>query len=290
MRCSTRPTTKPARCRWWRTRCSCCGTSGPGTGCPVKYLHDAGGLAGMLSSQADALLARIERELGAKGAQRRAGVAAGPDPHQRPGAPHAPAYQPGRAVMVAGAATTKLGSASCNCSPASAADALGRQRRAAAGHRHCGPGADLIHETLIRTRGWDAQTGKPLPTGLRCNDHIEANPRPRPAAPAACAAGQARRRQRRIWPLAEIAPAWGITGAPMAAAIRAAWRRASCAGAAASPRSRVARCWYCWAALRCCLRLWWIARMKIRLSSRFSYAVHHALWRLGRRPVPEFVV
>ena len=39
---------------------------GPGTGCPVSTHDDAGGLAGMLSSQADALLARIERELGAK--------------------------------------------------------------------------------------------------------------------------------------------------------------------------------------------------------------------------------
>ena len=35
--------------------------------------------------------------------------------------------------------------------------------------------------------------------------------------------------------------------------------------------------------------LWWIARNEDQTKFPLSYAVHHALWRLGRGPVPEFV-
>ncbi|MCB1629686.1 MAG: formylglycine-generating enzyme family protein, partial [Xanthomonadales bacterium] len=253
-----------------------------------QYLQDAGGLAGMLSSQADALLARIERELGAKKGRKGALELLlrltrindqGRHTRRR--------ISREEAVTVAGAGRDKVGERIVQL--------LSGERRADA------PGGsgvqrlvtvtaeqelDLIHETLIRTRGKDTQTGKPLGYWPALHDYIEAN----------------RDRDLQRQQLALQATRWRDSGGfgrwQNRAGLRdlARFRRVPLARGSLEARflrwsGRIA--WLERGLLLVLLGaigillegLWWANRNKLPPS----YALHQALWMLGRWPVPEFV-
>ena len=256
-----------------------------------QYLHDAGGLAGMLSSQADALLARIERELGAKARKGALELLLGLTRINDEGRHTRQRISRDGAVMVAGAGDDKVGERIVQL--------LSGERRADA------PGGsgvlrlvtvtadqelDLIHETLIRTRGKDAQTGKPLPYWPALHDYIEAN----------------RDRDLQRQQLALQARRWRDSGGFGRWQNRAGWgelvrfRRLPLARGSLEARflrwsGRVAAIeGGLLLVLLGCVGvllegLWWIARNEDQTKFPLSYAVHHALWRLGRGPVPEFV-
>lgn len=254
---------------------------------PGQYFHDAGGLAGMLSSQADALLARIERELGAKGRKGALELLLSLTRINDQGRHTRQRISRDEAVMVAGAGRDNTGERIVQL--------LSGERRADAPG---GNGAlrlvtvtaeqelDLIHETLIRTRGKDPQTGKPLPYWPALHDYIEAN----------------RDRDLQRQQLALQARRWRDSGGFGAWHNRAGWgelvrfRRVPLTRGSLEARflrwsARIA--WFEQGLLLVLLGcisvllegLWWANRNNLPPS----YAVHQALWMLGRWPVPEFV-
>lgn len=148
---------------------------------PGQYFHDAGGLAGMLSSQADNLLARIERDLGAKGRAAALELLLRLTRINDDGRHTRQRINREEAVMVAGAGDDRFGErvlqmlSGVRRTDQPAAAGTGALRLVTAIDEADGKYVDLIHETLIRPRIKDPTTGRRVGFWPALYDYISAN-------------------------------------------------------------------------------------------------------------------
>jgi hypothetical protein len=246
--------------------------------------RESNGIAGMLSAQADALLARIDGEV-AKGRQAALELLLWLTRINDEGRHTRQRIPRDQAARIAGDGKAAAGERVLQL--------LSGERRAdVPRQRHAGSlrlitisteqeqqYVDLIHETLIRARGKDEQTGKAIGYWPTLYDYIEKN-RDRDML------RQQLRFQAEQWGRAVLSDAGGtlpagtISGATGGCASTCAQRKkgASCCGVGGRERCSSSSCWRCSAAWA--KAVWWASRNNLP----FDYTVQKPLWFLSRSP------